>query len=143
MEYCGARRRDTHISEPAHRYVYPLFFLLLLKEVSSYHLKEIVTQLDRNQTTCKGGILWRSQGAGGIHISLNNNNNNNNNNNTNELYLHDHTSTCSFAKAIFKNQNYITVQLRYFDNNLSRTSKQAEIYFMHREMCIPCFFFSC
>ena len=79
--------------------------------------------------------MWRSQGAGVIHISLNNNNNNNN-----ELYLHDHTSTCSFAKAIFKNQNYITEQLRYFDNNLSRTSKQAKIYFMDREMCIPRFF---
>ena len=51
-----------------------------------------------------------------------------NNNNVNELYLHDHTSTYSIAKAIFRNQNYNTGQLRYFDNNLSRTSKQAEIY---------------
>ena len=34
-EYCGARRRDTHITDPAQRYVYPLFFLLLLKEISS------------------------------------------------------------------------------------------------------------
>ena len=34
-------------------------------------------------------------------------------------------------KAIFRNQNYNTGQLRYFDNNLSRTSKQAEIYFMN------------
>ena len=25
-----------------------------------------------------------------------------------------------------------SMQLRYFDNNLSRTSKQAEIYFMNR-----------
>ena len=57
----------------------------------------------------------------------------------NELYLHDHTSTYrhdhtstySIAKAIFRNQNYNTGQLRYFDNNLSRTSKQAEIYFMN------------
>ena len=48
-----------------------------------------------------------------------------------ELYLHDHTSTYSIAKAIFRNQNYNTGQLRYFDNNLSRTSKQAEIYFMN------------
>ena len=54
-----------------------------------------------------------------------------NNNNNNELYLHDHTSTSSIAKAIFRNQNYNTGQLRYFDNNLSRTSKQAEIYFMN------------
>ena len=51
--------------------------------------------------------------------------------NNNELYLHDHTSTYSIAKAIFRNQNYNTGQLRYFDNNLSRTSKQAEIYFMN------------
>ena len=35
VEYCGARRRDTHITDPAQRYVYPLFFLLLLKEISS------------------------------------------------------------------------------------------------------------
>ena len=51
--------------------------------------------------------------------------------NNNELYLHDHTSTYSIAKAIFRDQNYNTEQLRYFDNNLSRTSKQAEIYFMN------------
>ena len=50
-------------------------------------------------------------------------------NNNNELYLHDHTNTYSIAKAMFRNQNYNTGQLRYFDNNLSRTSKQAEIYF--------------
>ena len=35
VEYCGARRRDTHITDPAQRYVHPLFFLLLLKEISS------------------------------------------------------------------------------------------------------------
>ena len=34
-------------------------------------------------------------------------------------------------KAMFRNQNYNTGQLRYFDNNLLRTSKQAEIYFMN------------
>ena len=55
----------------------------------------------------------------------------NNNNNNNELCLHDHTNTYSIAKAMFRNQNYNTGQLRYFDNNLSRTSKQAEIYFMN------------
>ena len=44
-------------------------------------------------------------------------------NNNNELYLDDHTSTYSVAKAIFRNQNDNTGQLRYFDNNLSRTSK--------------------
>ena len=38
---------------------------------------------------------------------------------------------CSIAKAMFRNQNYNTGQVRYFDNNLSRTSKQAEIYFMN------------
>ena len=33
---------------------------------------------------------------------------------------------------MFKNQNYNIGQLRYFlDNDLSRTSKQAEIYFMN------------
>ena len=53
------------------------------------------------------------------------------NNNNNELYLHDHTNTYSIAKAMFRNQNYNTGQLRYFDDNLSRTSKQAEIYFMN------------
>ena len=50
--------------------------------------------------------------------------------------MHDHTSTYSIAKAIFRNQNYNTWQLRYFDNNLSRTSKQAEIYFKN---CIQLF----
>ena len=49
----------------------------------------------------------------------------------NELYLNDHTSTYSIAKAMFRNQNYNTGQLRYFDNNLLRTSKQAEICFMN------------
>ena len=47
--------------------------------------------------------------------------------NNNGLYLHDHRSTYIIAKAIFRNQNYNTGQLRYFDNNLSRTSKQAEM----------------
>ena len=47
--------------------------------------------------------------------------------NNNEPYLHDHTNTYSLAKAMFRNQNYNTGQLRFFDNNLSRTSKQAEI----------------
>ena len=42
-------------------------------------------------------------------------------------WLHDHTSTNSIAKAIFRNQNYNT---GYAINNFSRTSKQAEIYFM-------------
>ena len=42
-------------------------------------------------------------------------------------YLRDHTNTYSIPKAMFRNQNYNTGQLRYFDNNLSRTSKQAEI----------------
>ena len=36
--------------------------------------------------------------------------------NNNELYLDDHTSTYSFAKAMFRGQNYNTGQLRYFDN---------------------------
>ena len=56
--------------------------------------------------------------------------------NNNELYLHDHTNTYSIAKGKFKNQNYNTEQLRYFDNNLSRTSKQAEIYFMYIDKVI-------
>ena len=34
-------------------------------------------------------------------------------------------------KAMFRNQHYNTGQLRYFDNNLLRTSKQAKIYFMN------------
>ena len=75
-----------------------------------------------------------------------------NNNNNNEVYLQDHTGTYSIAKAIFRNQNYNTgikrfgqlvefalyklcyyylLLLNYFDNNLSRTSKQAEMYFMN------------
>ena len=53
-------------------------------------------------------------------------------NNNNELYLPDYTNAYNIAKAIFRNQNYNTGQFRYFDNNLSRTSKQAEIYFMNR-----------
>ena len=36
-----------------------------------------------------------------------------------------------YCKSYFKNGNYIIGQLRYFGNNLSRTSKQAEIYFMN------------
>ena len=52
-------------------------------------------------------------------------------NNNNELYLHYHTNTYSIAKAMFRNQNYNIGQLRYFDNNLSRKSKQAEKYFMN------------
>ena len=52
-------------------------------------------------------------------------------NNNNELYLPDHTSSYSIAKAMFRDQNYNTGQLRYFDDNLSRTSKQAEIHFMN------------
>ena len=51
--------------------------------------------------------------------------------NDNKLYLQDHTSTYIIAKAMFRNQNYNTEQLRYFDNNLSRTSKQGETYFMN------------
>ena len=46
-------------------------------------------------------------------------------NNNNELNLHDHTSTYSIAKAMFRNQNHNTGQLRYFDNDLSRTSKKS------------------
>ena len=42
----------------------------------------------------------------------------------------------SIAKAIFRNQNNNTGQLRYFDNNLSRTLKKAEIYFKN---CIQLF----
>ena len=53
------------------------------------------------------------------------------NNNNNKLYLHDHTNTYSIAKAMFRNQNYNIGQLRYFDNDLSRTSKKPEIYFMN------------
>ena len=34
MENCGACRGDTHITKLAQRYVYPCFFLLLLKEIS-------------------------------------------------------------------------------------------------------------
>ena len=55
--------------------------------------------------------------------------NSNKNNNNNELYLHDHASTYSIAEAIFRNQNYNTGQLRYFGDNLSRTSKQAETFY--------------
>ena len=37
----------------------------------------------------------------------------------------------TIVKAIIGDQNYFIGQLRYFDNNLSRTSKHAEIYFMN------------
>ena len=43
------------------------------------------------------------------------------NNNNKELYLHDHTRSVTSSST----------SLRYFGNNLSRTSKQAEIYFMN------------
>ena len=46
-------------------------------------------------------------------------------NNNKELCLHDHTSTYNIAEAIIRNQNYIVGKLRYFDNNLSRTSEQV------------------
>ena len=39
--------------------------------------------------------------------------------------------TIQYCKSYFKNQNYIIEQLRYFGNNLSRTSKQAEIHFVN------------
>ena len=44
-----------------------------------------------------------------------------NNNNNKELYLHDHTRSITSSST----------SLRYFGNNLSRASKQAEIYFMN------------
>ena len=43
MESCGARRGDTHITEPAQGYVYPLFFVLRRK-YRQYHLTQPVTQ---------------------------------------------------------------------------------------------------
>ena len=47
-------------------------------------------------------------------------------------FMHDHTNTYNIAKAmLFRRQNYNTGQLRDFDNKLSRTSKQAETYFMN------------
>lgn len=50
----------------------------------------------------------------------------------NELYLRDHTNTYIIAKAMFRpSQNYNTGQLRYFDSNLARTSKQGEKHFMN------------
>ena len=42
-------------------------------------------------------------------------------NNNKELYLHDHTRSLTSSST----------SLRYFGNNWSRTSKQAEIYFMN------------
>ena len=42
------------------------------------------------------------------------------NSNNKEFYLDDHTSSITSSST----------SLRYFGNNLSRTSKQAEIYFM-------------
>ena len=44
------------------------------------------------------------------------------NNNNKELYLDDHTRSITSSST----------SLRYFGNNLSRTSKQAEIYFIKR-----------
>ena len=66
-------------------------------------------------------VCWKVKGTGLLGSFLGKINNNNN-----ELYLHDHTKTYSIAKAMFRNQNYNTGQLRYFDNNLSRTSKQNQ-----------------
>ena len=53
------------------------------------------------------------------------------NNNNNELYFVWPYKFILYCESHFKNQNYIIWQLRYFGNNLSRTSKQAEIYFMN------------
>ena len=47
--------------------------------------------------------------------------------NNNELYVHDHIKYIQYCKSYFKNQNYIIGQLRYVGNNLSRTSKKAEL----------------
>ena len=44
------------------------------------------------------------------------------NNNNKELYLDDHTRSITSSST----------SLRYFGNNLSRTSKQAETYFIKR-----------
>ena len=43
------------------------------------------------------------------------------NGNKKEVYLHDHTRSITSSST----------SLRYLGNNLSRTSKQAEIYFMN------------
>ena len=53
------------------------------------------------------------------------------NNGNNELYFASPYKFMQYCKSYFKNRNYIIGQLRYFGNNLSRTSKQAEIYFMN------------
>ena len=53
------------------------------------------------------------------------------NNNIKELYFAWPYKFIQYCKSYFKNQNYIIEQLRYFGNNLSRTSKQAEIHFVN------------
>ena len=71
MEYCEARRGDTHITEPVQRYVYPLFFLLFLKEISSISPNTTINTprfTDRNQTIWKVEFHCTPRG---IHISLN------------------------------------------------------------------------
>ena len=75
VEYCGARRRDTHITDPAQRYVYPLFFLLLLKEISSISSIRTTSNTTRFKTGIKQLKRWiimvLAGGGEGIHVSLN------------------------------------------------------------------------
>ena len=70
MECCFARRRDTHITEPAQGYVYPLFLCSLAEGISS-----ISSTTTSNTTRVKTGIKQHAKmencGARrGIHISL-------------------------------------------------------------------------
>ena len=51
MECCFARRRDTHITEPAKRYVYPLFLCSLAEGISS-----ISSNTTSNTTRVKTGV---------------------------------------------------------------------------------------
>ena len=60
VEDCWRSRGDTNIIESAQSYLYALhfllFYLLLLKEISS-----ILSNTSNNQTTCKDGMMCRSQ----------------------------------------------------------------------------------
>ena len=51
MECCFARQRDTHITEPAKRYVYPLFLCSLAEGISS-----ISSNTTSNTTRVKTGV---------------------------------------------------------------------------------------
>ena len=70
MENCDARRGDTHITEPAQRYVYPLFFFFsCCRKYRRYHLTT-PSNTTRFRTGIKQFEKWNIVAlAVGIHVT--------------------------------------------------------------------------